>query len=351
MKFSIMGYSQRRLIELNLGMDETMLLRWFVEYQATGKMRSMMIEGKQYSWVNFTGVLDDIPIIGGSVKTMSRRFERLEAAGVMERKTVRQGGVFTYFRICEPVYFTLLDDAAKRQRIRTSDSAEGRTILSNGIDGPNEGGTDLSNGFSEFSDENGPFCGDSPDLEDLTTGNTPENPSDTPETAQKGRTILSNGTDDHREGRTDLSEGGTILSEQMTHTLDTRNIPPIVPQGSKPEKKARKQGVDISMPKSITGELKETLEAFIAARKESGYPLTQRAFSIVLHKLDVLETDSQRIECVNRSIECGYRGVFPENILNRQDRAEPRKKPSQRRIADEAAWETYLANERSATHE
>jgi len=59
MKYSILGYSQRRLLELGLGMDEAMLLRWFVEYQATGKMRSMMIEGRSFTWVNFAGVLED----------------------------------------------------------------------------------------------------------------------------------------------------------------------------------------------------------------------------------------------------------------------------------------------------
>jgi len=44
MKYEILGFSQPRLLELGLGMDEAMLLRWFVDYQSTGKMRSMEID-------------------------------------------------------------------------------------------------------------------------------------------------------------------------------------------------------------------------------------------------------------------------------------------------------------------
>ncbi len=110
MKYTILGFSQQRLLELRLGMDEAMILRWFIDFQSTGKMRKVLMEGREWMWVSYAGVLEAIPIVGGSPKTISRRFDNLERAGVLEHTTFREGGVFSVYRICENVYQTLIDD-------------------------------------------------------------------------------------------------------------------------------------------------------------------------------------------------------------------------------------------------
>ena len=74
MKYTILGFSQQKLLELKLGMDEAMILRWFVDFQSTGKMRKVIIDGREWMWVSYTGVLEAIPIVGGSTKTIYQTF-------------------------------------------------------------------------------------------------------------------------------------------------------------------------------------------------------------------------------------------------------------------------------------
>lgn len=110
MKYTILGFSQARLLDLNLGINEAMILRWFIDFQSTGKMRKVIIDSREWMWVSYSGVLEAIPIVGGSTKTISRRFESLEKAGVLEHTTFREGGVFSVYRVCESVYQSLIDD-------------------------------------------------------------------------------------------------------------------------------------------------------------------------------------------------------------------------------------------------
>ena len=113
MKYTILGFSQQQLLNINLGTDEAMILRWFVDFQSTGRMKKVIHEGKTWSWVNYSGVLEDLPIVGGSTKTISRRFEKLVNAGVLEHVTIKEGGVFSCFRICEEIYIKLVDTSSE----------------------------------------------------------------------------------------------------------------------------------------------------------------------------------------------------------------------------------------------
>lgn len=163
MKFSVVGFSQRKLVELGLGMDEAMVLRWFVDYQASGKMRVLQFAGHTWYWVNYAGVLENLPIIAGSTKTISRRFDKLESAGVLEHYTFREGGVFSCYRINPVVYFELIDDI-QEQRNQLLSQADTTTPTLFPLDKTpekavfedetNEGGgkTELSNGKTEVSD-------------------------------------------------------------------------------------------------------------------------------------------------------------------------------------------------------
>lgn len=132
MKYTILGFSQQHLLNLGLGMDEAMILRWFVDFQGTGKMRPVIHEGKTWLWVNYSGVLEDLPIVGGSAKTISRRFERLVDSGVLEHVTIKEGGVFSCFRLCESVYTRLVDSDDQKEEIEGLDrSVQPETEVSN----------------------------------------------------------------------------------------------------------------------------------------------------------------------------------------------------------------------------
>lgn len=194
MTFSVLGFSQRRLVELGLTMDEAMILRWFVDYLSSGKMRVIQFGGHTWYWVNFSGVLESLPIIGGSAKTISRRFDRLEAAGVLEHYTFREGGVFSCYRINAIIYESLIDDIQEQKKAALA-----------------------------LSDTTTP--------ELFSTEITPSEPVEERWTnEQGGKTELSN-------GKTELSNHWTNLSEQKISVLDQSikltKKPPVSPAGGK----------------------------------------------------------------------------------------------------------------------
>lgn len=194
MTFSVLGFSQRRLVELGLTMDEAMILRWFVDYLSSGKMRVIQFGGHTWYWVNFSGVLESLPIIGGSAKTISRRFDRLEAAGVLEHYTFREGGVFSCYRINAIVYESLIDDIQEQKKAALA-----------------------------LSDTTTP--------ELFPTEITPAEPVEECWTnSEGGETELSN-------GKTELSDHWTNLSEQKISVLDQsiklEEKPPVSPSGGK----------------------------------------------------------------------------------------------------------------------
>ena len=160
MKYTILGFSQAKLLELRLGMDEAMILRWFIDFQSTGKMRKVLMEGREWMWVSYAGVLEAIPIVGGSPKTISRRFDNLERAGVLEHTTFREGGVFSVYRICEQVYQTLIDDqeieppreAKEEVKEETKEEVKEEQIIDEGpLDKIVQPQTELSNHRTELS--------------------------------------------------------------------------------------------------------------------------------------------------------------------------------------------------------
>jgi len=160
MKYTIFGFSQKRLLELGLSVDDALVLDWFVTFQGSGRMRTMIVDGLSWYWVNYAGVLEDIPIAAGSEKTIARRFSKLEASGVLEHLTVREGGTFSCFRLNEMIYTTLVmapQDTFCKGKTKVSDP---RTELSEGMDDETlqtvdksvQGQTELSEGKTNLGE-------------------------------------------------------------------------------------------------------------------------------------------------------------------------------------------------------
>lgn len=98
MKYFFQGFYQPFALELGLSCDDLAVLRWLVDYVGTNKMQTVTENGKVYYWVNYTAVLEDLPLLRISKQTLMRqRFGALCEAGVLERKTVREGGVFSFY--------------------------------------------------------------------------------------------------------------------------------------------------------------------------------------------------------------------------------------------------------------
>ena len=84
-------------------------------------------------------------------------------------------------------------------------------------------------------------------------------------------------------------------------------------QEKESETKTKGKGFALSLTSYTKNEeLLEALEGFVEMRKRIKAPLTERALSLLLSKLDSLAQDeATKIAIVNQSVENSWRGVFP----------------------------------------
>lgn len=98
MKYNILGFYQPRAVELGLESNDLLVLRWFIDYAGTNKMRTMIIDNKIYYWINYNSILEELPILKISKQTLARKhFGNLVKANVLEHKFVNEGGSFSYY--------------------------------------------------------------------------------------------------------------------------------------------------------------------------------------------------------------------------------------------------------------
>lgn len=98
MKYNVLGFYQPRAIELGLCSDDLLVLRWFVDFAGTPKMRTMIIDNQIYYWVNYSTVLEELPILKISKQTLYKKhFTNLCNANVLIHKQVKDGGNFSYY--------------------------------------------------------------------------------------------------------------------------------------------------------------------------------------------------------------------------------------------------------------
>lgn len=126
MKFTICGFSQKQLKELKLDHTDALILRYFIDFKDSGKMKTEIFNDEIYYWVQYEKVIDEIPIIRiTSNNNMYRRFKKLVKANVLKHKTKRKGGTFSFFKTGEKYYSLISEGSARKGGGGTSQKAEG----------------------------------------------------------------------------------------------------------------------------------------------------------------------------------------------------------------------------------
>lgn len=126
MKYTIMGYSQKRLIELGLSEKEAMILRWFVDFQQTGKMKKYSKDDLEYFWINYRYISDNLPILHIGYKSEEKREKKKRVAKIIN-KLVKSGvikkfvkkdseGTYVYISIIPEIYSSLINGEIKEDK-------------------------------------------------------------------------------------------------------------------------------------------------------------------------------------------------------------------------------------------
>lgn len=114
MKYTIFGFSQQLMVEQCVNLSDAAVLRFIIDFYHTGKMKKMIVGGREYIWVDYKYVSDNLPIIHVGYKSKTDRankkrvtdcIQSLVSAGVLEKYIQKDTqGTFVYIRIIEEMY-------------------------------------------------------------------------------------------------------------------------------------------------------------------------------------------------------------------------------------------------------
>lgn len=102
MKYTIMGFSQERVMELNesgcnIDITDLAILNWLEKISNSPKVVKEVIDGNAYFWVNYQSLLDDMPILGIKKRMLYARLQKMVDAGILSHQVKKQGGTFSMY--------------------------------------------------------------------------------------------------------------------------------------------------------------------------------------------------------------------------------------------------------------
>ena len=98
MKYNICGFSQEKLVELGLDYADALILQEVKDFYATGRMVTQSIDGKDYFWVKYKMLIESLPVLGIKTRdSIYRRMMKMVDCGVLEHKTVKRNGTYSFF--------------------------------------------------------------------------------------------------------------------------------------------------------------------------------------------------------------------------------------------------------------
>jgi len=253
MKYTVLGFSQVRLCELGLDLNDALILRWFVDFYSTGKMHKITNNGVEYVQVSYKALLADIPIIGlKSHDSLKRRMNKMVAAGLFESYTHKVGGTFSCYRLSD-VYETV---------IKCTDANQGGTTQkSEGYDSKVVGGT------TQKSEQKNPST--------RSNQSTTSNKSAGASADKKGKAVAKEGGKEKRHPPTPL----------------TKSLQDIVGEQYLPEGRAK------------------ALQEWLDYKKEKRQGYKPIGLRKLLKQWDG-KSDAEFIQAVDNSIAANYAGLF-----------------------------------------
>ena len=99
MKYTIEGFSQEKLVEFGMDVNDAIILRWFVDFKDSGKMASEIVNDDKYYWINYEELLKDLPIINMKKDTLYRRLKKMESVNLLKHYTKKQGGTYSMYTL------------------------------------------------------------------------------------------------------------------------------------------------------------------------------------------------------------------------------------------------------------
>lgn len=113
MKYSILDFDQLKAIgltrieneggkekQVSIDIVDLLILSDIAEMSNRKKIKKVILDDGQFSWISYNLILEDLPILRIDKKQLSRRLDKLESFGLIDMKVERTKGMgtFTYIR-------------------------------------------------------------------------------------------------------------------------------------------------------------------------------------------------------------------------------------------------------------
>jgi uncharacterized phage protein (TIGR02220 family) len=109
MQYSFLGFSVLKMMEFKLDMKDVAILRYFIDFRETGRMKAEVIEGKTYYWVNYNSMAEEMPFLELGKRTIMMRMLKLRDLGILTHYTKKEGGTYSFFAL-GPKYIDLISN-------------------------------------------------------------------------------------------------------------------------------------------------------------------------------------------------------------------------------------------------
>lgn len=96
MKFTVAGFQQQAFIDLGLDTKDIFILGYLRDFIASNSMYSEIVDGEKYYWVEYTALIDELPILELNTVSIGRRFKKYEEIGVCKKYVKKKGGTYTF---------------------------------------------------------------------------------------------------------------------------------------------------------------------------------------------------------------------------------------------------------------
>lgn len=109
MKYSILGFNQEKVVSLQLEKDckvvkldvnDLLILKDIADFMNRSKIIKYTIDDKVYFSIQYTTILEDLPILNIKKQALSDRLDKMVYLGLLEKKVIKnQAGTFVAFRM------------------------------------------------------------------------------------------------------------------------------------------------------------------------------------------------------------------------------------------------------------
>lgn len=312
MKYTLEGFSQKSALKitkelksgdgtkiLKLDAIDLILLRWFVDFYPN--MKKKIVNQDVFAWVNYSTVVDDLPLLAIKKKTISERFKKMCDLEILTHYFDKQGGSFSYYGFGSN--YNKLISTGKHSSSEVTDDVDGDP-LSVETDTPiRSNGNPLSVQTDTPIRSDGYPLSVQTETKDSSINNSSINNSST------NPSPITIANEKHREeNSTNIKRvKGETENENKLSNVSNEN-----PKASDPKNLEKQKIIQYINKATDNEDIKNKIFCILRIRKDNGDPNTFEFVRTLIDRLNRFSnnSDTNKINLLDYSIEHSYDTVY-----------------------------------------